>query len=86
MPSGGDDTSPDHVRLDVDGQVFDVSYDPDQPGAYHYLWANGPNEGYGFTSRRSDRGRSTIAEHERDIREFLSAVDPSTGYIEDDDS
>ena len=76
--------SPDQVRLTVDGQVFDVSYNPSQPGAYGYSWVNGPNEGYGFGSRRSDHQRSTMSEHEASIRDFLAAVDPETGYIEDD--
>lgn len=86
MPTDRSDVSPDQVRLTVDGQVFDVSYDPKQPGAYHYLWVTGPNDGYGFGSRRSDHERSTVAEHEASIRDFLSAVDPVTGYIEDDGS
>ena len=86
MPTDRRDVSPDQVRLTVDGQVFDVSYDPKHPGAYHDLWVSGPNDGYGFGSRRSDHERSTIAEHEASIRDFLCAVDPATGYIEDDGS
>lgn len=72
------------MRLVVDGHVFDVSHDPTQPGAYGYSWVNGPHDGYGFGSRRSDHRRSTLDEHEDHIREFLEAVDPNTGYIEDD--
>lgn len=84
MPDDHSEVSPDRLRLIVDGQVFDVGYDPDQPGAYHYSWANGINDGYGFGSRRSDHERSTVAEHEANIRDFLTAVDPETGFIEDD--
>lgn len=85
MPTDRSDVSPDHLRLTVNGQVFDVDYDLEQPGAYHYTWVSGPNDGYGFTSRRSDHQRSSVAEHDEGIRDFLSAVDPETGYIEDDD-
>lgn len=84
MPTDRSEVSADHLRLTVDSQVFDVTYDPKQPGAYHYSWVSGLNDGYGFTSRRSDHQRSSVAEHENSIREFLSAVDPVTGYIEDD--
>lgn len=63
---------------------LDVRYDLKQPGTYHYSWVNGPPDGYGFTSGRSDRQRDTLEAHEAHIREFLSAVDPMTGYIEDD--
>ena len=84
VPTDRSDVSPDQVRLTVDGQVFDVRYDLKQPGTYHYSWVNGPPDGYGFTSGRSDRQRDTLEAHEAHIREFLSAVDPMTGYIEDD--
>jgi hypothetical protein len=76
--------SPDRFRLSVDGDVFDVAYDPTQPGAYHYTRLTGPAPGYGFTRRRSDHVRSTSAEHVEAIRSFLGMVDPVTGYIEDD--
>ena len=76
--------SPDTLTVTVDGDVFDVVYDPTQPGAYHYTRRTGPAPGYGFTSRRSDHARSTTAEHVEAIRSFLAMVDPVTGYIEDD--
>lgn len=84
MPRDRSDASADHLRLTVDGQVFEVAYDPEQPGAYHYSWVSGPNHGYGFSSGRFDHRRRTVEEHEKRIRNFLSAVDPDTGYIEDD--
>ncbi|HEX4471348.1 MAG TPA: hypothetical protein VH085_05230 [Nocardioides sp.] len=68
----------------VDDEVFDVAYDPAQPGAYHYTRTTGPAAGYGFSTRRSDHARSTTAEHVERIRGFLDVVDPTTGYIEDD--
>lgn len=76
--------SPDRFRLTVDGDVFDVRYDDAQPGAYHYTRLTGPAPGYGFTSRRSDYGRSTEDQHIAAIRSFLAGVDPITGYMEDD--
>jgi hypothetical protein len=72
-------SSPDRLRLTVDGDVFDVAYDPAQPGAYHYTRLTGPAPGHGFTSRRSDHDRSTTAEHVTQIRSFLDGLDPATG-------
>ncbi|MEU7903589.1 hypothetical protein [Actinoplanes sp. NPDC049118] len=79
-------SSPARFRLTVDDEVFDVAYDPEQPGACHYTRRTGPAPGYGFTSRRSDHAGSTTAEHVTAIRSFLDMVDPTTGYIKDDDS
>jgi hypothetical protein len=84
MEPSDTDASPDRCRLTVDDDVFDVAYDLSQPGAYHYTRLTGPAPGYGFTSRRSDHGRSTTAEHVQAIRSFLDMVDPVTGYTEDD--
>ena len=84
MTSSDSDPSPDRFRITVDGEDFDVAYDLSQPGAYHYTRRTGPAPGYGFTARRSDHGRSSRAEHIEQIRAFLSAVDPVTGYLEDD--
>jgi hypothetical protein len=75
-------TRPHGPRLTVDGETFDVTYDPEQPGTYHYAWLSGPNPGYGFSSRRSDHtDRETVAEHEAAIRDFLVNIDPATGYL-----
>ncbi|GAA2513128.1 hypothetical protein [Pilimelia columellifera] len=84
METSDAEPSPDCFRLTVDGDVFDVAYDPTQPGAYHYTRVTGPAPGYGFTSRRSDHGRNTTAEHVEAIRSFLDVLDPVTGYMEDD--
>ena len=83
MDRGPRDQSPGRLQLTVDGEVFDVAYDPSQPGAYHYTRLTGPAPGYGFTSRRSDYGKSSTDEHVEAIRSFLRMVDPVTGYIED---
>ena len=70
------------VRVTVDGEVFDVTTQPDHPGHYHYAWISGPNPGYGFSSASSDGRPSSMVDHEEAIRNFLSHVDPETGYIE----
>ena len=70
------------TRLEVDGEVFDVAARRDHPGQYDYAWISGPNPGYGFSSASSDRRLSTMADHKKAIRNFLSQVDPETGYIE----
>ncbi len=72
------------MQLTVDDEIFDVAYDPEQPGGYHYKRLTGPAPGYGFSVFRSDHAKSTTAEHLARIRGFLEEVDPITGYIEDD--
>ena len=71
-------------RLTVDGEVFEVKRGT-TPGHYHYAWVSGPNSGYGFSSTVSDGSSLTDEQHLDAIRDFLAAVDPTTGYIEDDD-
>ena len=63
----------------VDGEQFNVSERAVEPGVYDFRWTSGPNEGYGFGSAG---GSMTDAELEDAIRDFLSQVDPITGYIE----
>jgi hypothetical protein len=70
------------VRVTVDGEVFDVTAQPDHPGHYHYEWISGPNPGYGFSMASSDERPSTMVDHEEAIRNFLSQMDPETGCIE----
>ena len=67
-------------EMEVDGEVFRVRRA--ESGGCHYDWLSGPNDGYGFsTSAPADR---SLELHRRAIRSFLAAVDPATGYIEDD--
>lgn len=70
-------------RLTVDGQDFYVTAG-EAPGQYHYDWVSGCNHGYGFSGTVSDGGALTTEQHVHAIRNFLAAVDPTTGYIEDD--
>lgn len=52
------------VRVTVDGEVFDVTTQPDHPGHYHYAWISGPNPGYGFSSASSDGRPCSMVDHE----------------------
>ncbi|GAA1840865.1 hypothetical protein [Asanoa iriomotensis] len=69
------------VRVEVDGEVFDVVARRDHPGQYDYTWISGPNPGYGFSSASSDGRSSTEADHRAAIHAFLAQVDPETGLI-----
>jgi hypothetical protein len=75
--------SDSQMTLAVDGEVFAVN-SAGRPGAYHYTWQSGPNEGYGFSSALSILRPLSREEHRRSIRDFLDQVDPRTGYIEDE--
>ena len=66
----------------VDGERFDVTARAGESGFYDSRWTSGPNEGYGFTSAGHGGGNMADAELEHAIRNFLSQVDPITGYIE----
>lgn len=67
-------------QLDVDGEVFEVRRG--HGGGTNYDWISGRNEGYGFgTSAPADLPE---ANHRESIRNFLSMIDPETGYIADD--
>lgn len=64
--------------LDVEGESFTVR---SHEGGTDYDWVSGPNKDYGFgTSARN----MSEAEHRADIRNFLSMIDPDTGYIAED--
>ncbi len=70
------------VRVEVDGQLFEVRTRQDRPGQYDFAWVSGPNRGYGFTSASSDGSTMSMGDFEGAIRRFLAQVDPETGYIE----
>ena len=76
--------APDHQSLTVDGEVFEVRYDVDQPGAYHFTWLNGPHPGYGFTTRAGLHRRQPQRVLIDMIRGFLEQIDPRTGYLDED--
>jgi hypothetical protein len=70
------------VRVEVDGEVFEVVVRSDGSGHYDFTWMSGPNPGYGFTSKPSGGSAMTPADLEQSIRSFLTQIDPTTGYIE----
>lgn len=66
----------------VHGEQFDVSARAGEPGVHDFRWTSGPNEGYGFTSAGHGGDGMTDGELADAVRNFLSQVDPTTGYIE----
>ena len=73
--------------LVVDGETFSVAEDAEHPGSVQYSWLSGPNPGYGFATGVSGGGVSggglpDRAAAESQIRLFLAAVDPATGYLD----
>lgn len=78
-PESERDTGTQSFTLDVDGEVFSVR--SSEFGGTDYTWLTGPNPGYGFSvSPASD----DVVQHRANIRDFLSMIDPRTGYIGDD--
>lgn len=70
------------IRVEVDGQLFEVRARPDRPGQYDFAWVAGPNPDYGFSSASSDGSAMSVGDFEAAIRNFIAQVDPETGYIE----
>jgi hypothetical protein len=64
----------------VDGELFEVL--AGRTGSDAYIWISGPNPGYGFGSATSNREPLSLDDHVESIRDFLSAVDPQTDYLE----
>jgi hypothetical protein len=67
------------LTLEVDGEMFSLC--PNEFDGTDYTWLTGPNPGYGFGA--SPTTDLSLDEHIKNIRAFLSNVDPATGYIED---
>ncbi|WP_228380564.1 hypothetical protein [Rhodococcus opacus] len=63
--------------LTVDGEVFTVTLRPEEPGACDCDWESGPN------APSAPLQPNTIDEHRESIRDFLSQINPETGYIGD---
>lgn len=78
--------SDEPARLfEVDGETFQVS--GSMPGRMRFDWLTGPNEGYGFNSASNQATNEMITDDVivRSIRNFLSGIDPNTGYLSEDD-
>lgn len=69
------------LTLEVDGEIFALR--ANEFGGTDYTWLSGPNPGYGFGV--SPTPNLSLSEHMETIRNFLAIVDPTTGYIEDDE-
>lgn len=65
----------------VDGETFWIRRRDD--GAHLYDWVSGPNPDYGFSMGGPAVEHFTPEFHEEAIRDFLSAIDPETGYMAD---
>ncbi|MER6997701.1 hypothetical protein [Streptomyces sp. NPDC000410] len=71
------------VDVVVDGARFTVTERPGSPGVHDFVWQSGPNPGYGFTMAAHGAGPLGRADLEQAARDFLSQVDPATGYLAD---
>jgi len=69
------------VHMTVDGQDFTVRSRPSEPGIYDFNWTNAPHP-YGFTSAVSGGGVLDRSDLESTIRDFLSGINPTTGYLD----
>lgn len=67
----------------VDGEELAVTRR--RAGVYDYDWVNHRHGGYGFGSATNDRSVTDGHGHAEAVREFLAAVDPETGFLEDDE-
>lgn len=85
-PIAGDWTQPYDPPYEtvVNGETWLVRQRTTEPGTYDFDWVSGPNENYGFTLASSDGSASTATEIDDAIRQFLTDVDPETGYISED--
>ncbi|WP_210405238.1 hypothetical protein [Williamsia sp. 1138] len=84
------------VILTVDGQIFTIT---ERDGGHDYTWDTGPNPGYGFSEsapmtaqvpeqdatriRPTPPPSNTLSHYRASIRDFLDAIDPNTGYLEE---
>ncbi|GAA2850117.1 hypothetical protein Acy02nite_33240 [Actinoplanes cyaneus] len=74
---GGRETAP--AVLTVDGERFALRA---RDSGTDYTWLTGPNPGYGFSA--SPTADLSVEQHTAMVRDFLSAIDPATGYLADD--
>jgi hypothetical protein len=65
--------------LEVDGEVFVVCRG--MGGGTNHDWISGRNKDYGFSSSAAVELPEDF--HRESIRNFLSMIDPETGFIED---
>lgn len=78
--------------IEVSGERFRIEQSPDDPRQLNVTWLTGPHRGYGFSTSAISWSHSceTAALEEADasakleasIRNFLSQINPATGYID----
>ena len=68
-------------RLEIDGEVFEVTTRLELPGQVDVAWLSGPDPDYGFSSRRSS-GLHADDELRDAIRDFLDNINPDTGHLD----
>lgn len=68
-------------KIMVDGEMFIVTRRG--RGIYNYEWVSGPNFGYGFSSASHPAADRADEEHRESVRDFLTEIDPDTGYLRD---
>jgi hypothetical protein len=68
------------IHLAVDGESWEVIA---TGGQFDFNWLRGAAEPYGFSSRTFPAGATLSVEQlEGMIREFMSNVNPETGYLD----
>ena len=72
----------DPVELVVDGESFVVTRRAGSCGTYDFDWTSHPAS-YGFTIGMNAKWTPDRAELTEEIRNFLAAIDPETGYLPD---
>jgi len=70
------------IRVEVDGEVFDVAARRDHSGQYDDEWTSGRNSGYGFFSTSSDGSSVNHGRPRGSDLELPVTSRPETGYIE----
>lgn len=71
------------MRINVDGETFDVTARPDHSGTYDFTWLSGRDPSYGFSIQmsRSDRTAGS-AQLEQYARQFLNNLNPEIRHID----
>ena len=68
-------------RLTVEGHDWVVRDRAGEPGVHDFDWLTGPNA-YGITSARADHGQISEADMTESIADFLTQINPETGYLD----
>jgi hypothetical protein len=70
-------------QLNVDRQDFIVTPRHGEPGVYDFTWVSGTHDPHhGFSLARSDGSTMSEAAMRAAIADFLSNINPETGYLD----